>query len=38
MKYFTMLALAVIALSLGACAKHHETTTTTHAASTGYSK
>lgn len=39
MKYFALFALAAIALSLGACAKHEQaSTTTTHAASTGYSK
>jgi hypothetical protein len=39
MKYLTIIALAVAALSLGACASKEPTTTmsTTHA-STGYSK
>jgi hypothetical protein len=40
MKYFAIMALAAMALSFGACAKHADTasTTTTHTAATGYSK
>jgi hypothetical protein len=41
MKYLAIIALAAMALGLGACAKKepaYTTSTTTHAASTGYSK
>ena len=39
MKYLAIIALAVAALSLGACShKDTSSTTTTHSASTGYSK
>lgn len=41
MKYLTIIALAVAALSLGACAHHDEQShsmQTTHSASSGYGK
>ncbi len=41
MKYLAILTLAVAALGLGACAKSHDSgynATTTHSASTGYTK
>ena len=40
MKYLAILALAAMALSLGACAKHEDTSHSSyqHTASTGYSK
>lgn len=40
MKYLALLALAAMALSLGACAKHKDATTSTtmHTGSTTYSK
>jgi hypothetical protein len=40
MKYLAIIAVAAMALGLGACAKKEPayTSSTTHAASTGYSK
>jgi len=39
MKYLALLALAAMALSLGACSHHEDTShTATHSTSTGYSK
>lgn len=38
MKYLAIIALAVTALSLGACSHKDTSTTTTHSASTGYTK
>ncbi len=41
MKYLALLALAAMALSLGACARDEDTsrtTSTTYSSSTGYSK